>query len=118
MTETIAGGVPMRCAVFTLIAVCLVAMATGCRLCAHPYDYCGPTVVGGCQSCDPYARAGSILSPPIDSSGTEMAVQSPETVYDELMPVEQQYELTPPDVTTRKSTTPRHAKVSGRVTWR
>ena len=45
------------------ITIGLVAMAAGCRMCDNPYDYCGPTFVGGCyQQCCPTARAGSILS--------------------------------------------------------
>ena len=49
-------------------------------MCAHPYDYCGPTfdaprddcsgdgACGDCgPCCDPLARAGSILSPPLDT---------------------------------------------------
>jgi hypothetical protein len=57
-------------------AVLLVA-ATGCTMCDHPYDYCGPTFTGECgQTCNPLARAGSILSPSIEvttSGGTAMA---------------------------------------------
>jgi len=44
--------------------ICSLAVTAGCRMCAHPYDYSGPLVEGGCaSSCDPGARAGSILSP-------------------------------------------------------
>ena len=44
--------------------VALLALSAGCRMCAHPYDYCGPTFTGECgQACMPNARAGSILSP-------------------------------------------------------
>lgn len=47
-----------------LTAFALAAPSLGCRLCAHPYDYCGPTSIAGrFQPCDPCARAGSILSP-------------------------------------------------------
>ena len=54
----------MRRTVFALTAIVLVAAATGCRMCAHPFDYCGPTFTGGnCEACNPDARAGSILSP-------------------------------------------------------
>ena len=32
-------------------------------MCAHPYDYCGPTFTGACdEPCCPNVRAGSILS--------------------------------------------------------
>ena len=48
------------CAIALLV---LLAMATGCTMCAHPYDYCGPTFTGGCgEQCIPNARAGSICS--------------------------------------------------------
>ena len=50
--------------VFALTAAGLLVLTAGCRMCAHPYDYCGPTVTGeGCQECLPTARACSILSP-------------------------------------------------------
>jgi len=46
-----------------LTALALAAPSLGCRLCAHPYDNCGPTSIAGrFQPCDPCARAGSILS--------------------------------------------------------
>jgi hypothetical protein len=46
------------------ITVGLVTLFSGCALCAHPFDYCGPTVTGQCgDECDANApRAGSILS--------------------------------------------------------
>jgi len=51
-------------AILALSVLCLVVVASGCRMCAHPYDYCGPTFMGRCgESCDWKARAGSILSP-------------------------------------------------------
>ena len=47
-----------------LTAFALATPSLGCRLCDHPYDYCGPTSIAGrFQPCDPCARAGSILSP-------------------------------------------------------
>ncbi|MBN2021393.1 MAG: hypothetical protein JW809_01235 [Pirellulales bacterium] len=50
-------------ALILLAAMGLAAGTTGCTMCAHPYDDCGPTFTGGCgDSCDPDARAGSILS--------------------------------------------------------
>ena len=46
-----------------LTAFALAAPSLGCRLCAHPFDYCGPTSIAGrFQPCDPCARAGSVLS--------------------------------------------------------
>ncbi len=53
----------MRRAVIAWAGIGLLLMAAGCTMCAHPYDYCGPVVDGPCGcSCDPLARAGSILS--------------------------------------------------------
>ena len=47
-----------------LTAFALAAPCIGCRLCANPYDYRGPTSIAGrFQPCDPCARAGSILAP-------------------------------------------------------
>ena len=66
----------MRRTAFALSVILLVAAATGCRMCAHPFDYCGPTFTGGnCDACNPDARAGSILSPPLQtmSSGEQVA---------------------------------------------
>ncbi|OHB83386.1 MAG: hypothetical protein A2V98_12435 [Planctomycetes bacterium RBG_16_64_12] len=48
---------------FALIAIALVGMAAGCRMCASPYDYCGPTFTGACgEECSQTARSGSVLS--------------------------------------------------------
>jgi len=66
---------------YILLLLTLIAFsaATGCRMCAHPYDYCGPTYVGPCGTvcCNPDARAGSVLSPPLDSAAV------PEMIVDE-----------------------------------
>lgn len=62
------------------IAVSLVAMAGGCRMCASCYDYAGPVFgpecPGGC-GCD--ARAGSILSAgmPMVPENLEPATEEP-----------------------------------------
>ena len=49
---------------FALTILCLLALSTGCRMCASNLDYCGPTVMGGCAEecglCTP--RAGSVLT--------------------------------------------------------
>lgn len=47
-----------------LTIVCLLVMSTGCRMCASKFDYCGPTVMGGCgEECGLCApRAGSALT--------------------------------------------------------
>ncbi len=48
----------------------LLAVSAGCRMCSHPNDYCGPTFDrDNCNSCNPLARSGSILSPPINGEG-------------------------------------------------
>jgi hypothetical protein len=44
--------------------VVLLATTAGCRMCASPYDYCGPVLTGdACGPCAPGARACSILAP-------------------------------------------------------
>ena len=65
---------------FGLGVLAALLMAAGCRMCAHPYDYCGPVYSDyGCQTCSPYARAGSILvgSPEMIPSA-ELVQGSPE----------------------------------------
>lgn len=39
----------------------LLALTTGCTMCCHPYDNCGPVYESGCGSFCSNARAGSIL---------------------------------------------------------
>jgi len=57
--------------------VALIALTAGCAMCAHPYDYCGPTFTGECgQTCDPMARAGTRLSPPLEPMLDENAASS------------------------------------------
>jgi hypothetical protein len=54
----------------------LVVATTGCRMGAHPYDYCGPVwSEGKAKNCDPNYRAGSVLNP-----GTP--ARHPQLVYD------------------------------------
>jgi len=69
-------------AILALSVLCLVVVASGCRMCAHPYDYCGPTFMGRCgESCDWKARSGSILSPggmPMGSEHPHPELISPE----------------------------------------
>ncbi len=44
------------------ISCCLI-LASGCSMCQHPYDYCGPVwSEGDCRNCNPDYRAGSILN--------------------------------------------------------
>lgn len=63
-------------------AVCgiaaLFAATTGCKMCAHPYDYCGPTFTGGTYAAGPHGRAGSILS-----GGPVAGAVAAETSYQE-----------------------------------
>ena len=58
----------MRQILLGLLLIGLTAATTGCRICANPFDYCGPTYVGECGPvcCNPDARAGSVLSPPLE----------------------------------------------------
>lgn len=55
-----------------LYIVATLIFLSGCRMCASPYDYCGPTFLGrsgegDCQSCSPLApRAGSSIAPAFD----------------------------------------------------
>ncbi|HUT08955.1 MAG TPA: hypothetical protein VMY42_00525 [Thermoguttaceae bacterium] len=42
--------------------VTLVAVTAGCRMCASPYDYSGPTYTGEFGPCDPNYREGSRFS--------------------------------------------------------
>jgi hypothetical protein len=93
----------MRHSLLILTLLGLTAGA-GCRMCAHPYDDCGPTYVGECGTvtCNPDARAGSVLSPPLEITA------GPETVVEEsLEPVEEMtlepLSQTPP---ARKATAP------------
>ena len=54
----------MSRALYGWALVGLVALSSGCTMCAHPFDYCGPTVTAEeAASCGENApRAGSILS--------------------------------------------------------
>ena len=77
------------------MTVGLVALFSGCAMCAHPYDYCGPTVTGQCgEECAPNSpRAGSILSgtvsPTLAYSEVELssAGSSEDRLLEELMEV-------------------------------
>lgn len=46
------------------VMVYLLLLSSGCRMCASKFDYCGPTVMGGCgEECGLCApRSGSILT--------------------------------------------------------
>ena len=98
------------------LAGCLAALlfaATGCTMCDHPYDYCGPTFTGECgQTCNPLARAGSVLSPPIEittsssgtASGGDVQPQPDEKAAPDVPAVEE-----PPPATESRSATPYRA---------
>ncbi|NQU22338.1 MAG: hypothetical protein HQ567_13745 [Candidatus Nealsonbacteria bacterium] len=71
--------------VFACSLLILIAASTGCRMCASPYDYCGPVSTDGCgQECDqgcgqgcgqavcPDVRQGSILSQGVQPMEYEM----------------------------------------------
>jgi hypothetical protein len=62
-TATKYGGSPRmvrRVMAWSLVAI--ISAIVGCRMCCHPYDYCGPVWDRGCQSCCPHVRAGSVLA--------------------------------------------------------
>jgi hypothetical protein len=50
------------------IILSVLTLTLGCRICSHPYDYCGPIVTGQCgggcggECCPNGPRAGSVLS--------------------------------------------------------
>lgn len=70
-----------------LMMVCLLAMSTGCRMCASKFDYCGPTSMGGCgEECGLCApRSGSILTGASQAAYEEGAViESEPTIPGEL----------------------------------
>lgn len=48
-----------------LVGVGLCSFASGCSLCAHPYDYCGSNCIGdACYNCGWCSRVGSAFSGP------------------------------------------------------
>ena len=97
--------------IFLILTLASLTAAAGCRIPPDPFDECGPTYTGECGTavCDPYARAGSVLSPPLNPTEGPM-MQTSATVVEGDMPVESGTELDPvptetemepvPDVTT------------------
>ncbi|HUT94256.1 MAG TPA: hypothetical protein VMY37_32655 [Thermoguttaceae bacterium] len=85
------------------ISLSLVVMAAGCRMCASPYDDCGPTFTGQCaEDCAPMARAGSILSgyfPPThaDEFPPDQVPNLPDLPDDEILPPEAAASMTDTD---------------------
>jgi len=62
------------------LAVGLLALANGCTMCEHPYDYCGP-VISEAGPVSGNVRAGSILSgmapPGLDAAAVPTANAPP-----------------------------------------
>jgi len=57
-------------------ALAILAFLTGCRMCAHPYDYAGPVYHQGCgYNAMPGARLGSILEGGSQEMPIEAAVE-------------------------------------------
>lgn len=77
-----------------LVIVCLVTLSTGCRMCSSKFDYCGPTVMGGCgEECGPCApRSGSILT-----GAAQEAAYAEQDYYVESEPTTPTGELTRED---------------------
>ena len=101
----------MARAVIAWSVVALVAATAGCRMPAHPYDYCGPTFTGECGTpCDPNARAGSILSESVEpmsdyEEGVPTEMQEMQEVPDTLTPIpESMSEVSPATSPTAGST--------------
>ncbi len=94
----------------------LLAVSAGCRMCSHPNDYCGPTFDrGSCQSCDPIARSGSILSPPINGGGgggCDCESCAAQTSSDEQLPAEQIISVTDEVVKPDQTFSPPDAKAN------
>lgn len=68
---------------FGLLLLGVGAAGTGCTMCSHVDDYCPPTVASdGCGTCDPMARANSVLSPPLPLAGDETVVTEGEVYYE------------------------------------
>ncbi len=53
------------CAWLLLVGFGLCCFASGCSLCAHPYDYCGSNCIGdACYNCSWCSRVGSAFTGP------------------------------------------------------
>ena len=85
----------MQAKVWLYILATLIFL-TGCRMCASPYDYCGPTLSGhsgpsDCVSCSPLApRAGSAVAPVPDDALLTSSNEPSDVpvVSDEVIPFE------------------------------
>ncbi len=100
---------------YTVVAALLV-LSAGCRMCSHPHDYCGPTFDrDGCQSCNPLARSGSILSPPINGGvegGGGCESCAAQASSDEQIPAEKIISVTDEVVTPDQTSSPPDAKAN------
>ena len=71
----------MKACRIAIILSCCWIVATGCCICRHPYDDCGPVwSQGACKNCNPDYRSGSVLNrnrpaPPLDE--VQQAAKSP-----------------------------------------
>jgi len=100
--------------ILLILSILGLTAAPGCRMCAHPYDECGPTYAGECGPvvCDPYARSGSVLSPPLTPmcAGCDTVVEQssmPATGGATLEPVPLENEVsTSPQTQTRRVVPP------------
>ena len=67
----------------TLLALGLATFSMGCAMCSQEYDYCPPTLIHhGCGTCDPTARANSILSTPLPLARGETTISEGEVIYE------------------------------------
>jgi hypothetical protein len=63
----------------------LALLSGGCTMCSGPYDNCPPTYTGECgQTCDPIARAHSVLSPPLEVSVSHDTIEDESAASDKL----------------------------------
>ena len=110
--------------ILALSMVALLPVMAGCRMCAHPYDYCGPTFTGECGTCCPDARQGSRFSslaqtdlpvetvPPVtiepEVHETDLLEPVPDGVTGPALELEQQADAEKPDDKERFASLPQH----------
>ncbi|NMC21476.1 MAG: hypothetical protein GYA33_13775 [Thermogutta sp.] len=77
-----------------LYILAALILLSGCRMCASPYDYCGPTFLGrsgegDCASCSPRApRAGSAVAPVPDDTLLSSSDDPTEDLTEDLIVTE------------------------------
>ena len=64
-----------RTALGSGFAIILLGLS-GCTMCCHPYDCCGPVYDHGCYPCSAHARAGSILEGASDPAPDQLVDNS------------------------------------------